>query len=175
LRDAGTRGQTFQPPFRLQRHQHGEVLQRAGLVRQMAPAVFGLALGGGFAQSEPRLLRRNNRTATASSNEPEAHSARRHPDRSNRRRPRLGFVLGGLRSQAPERVGGQLHGIGPLDTAAVVANADGLKRRIVGAQRLEHHETVDDLAHVDGVTPLVQVTIRVQRSGATHETLKVLI
>jgi hypothetical protein len=70
-------------------------------------------------------------------------------------RGRLDIVFGELRPQAPEGVGGQLHGFGPLDTAVVVANADGLECRIVGAQRLEHHETVDDLAHVDGVTPLV--------------------
>jgi hypothetical protein len=38
-----------------------------------------------------------------------------------------------------------------LDTAAVIFIPDGLEYRIVGAQRLEHHEAVDDLAQVDSM------------------------
>jgi hypothetical protein len=38
-----------------------------------------------------------------------------------------------------------------LGTAANVLILDGLEYRIVGAQRLEHHKAVDDLAQGDGV------------------------
>jgi hypothetical protein len=40
---------------------------------------------------------------------------------------------------------------------------DGLEYRIINAQRLEHHEAVDDLAQVDGIlTSLDHSTITVR-------------